>query len=176
MADLGALAPQLGAIARAQGDALSITVYSLNTQRFYGSNPDLPLTMASTFKIPLLLALLAQAESQRRSLTANERALAQAMIEDLDNAAAQAIYADVGYDAGVAQFMAAAGISGLWINTDFFGYSTITSREMVILLTALYNSQILNSADRQFALDLMANMSRPATRRRSSRRRRARRL
>jgi beta-lactamase class A len=158
MADLGALSSQLGTYARAQGDSLSITVYATNSRRFYGSNPDLPLTMASTFKIPLLLALLSQSESQGRSLTDTERVLAQSMIEDSDNDAAQAIYADVGYDTGVAKFMATAGISGLWINTAYFGYSTMTSREMVLLLAALYNGQILNAEDRQFALDLMTHI------------------
>lgn len=158
VADLSALSPHLGALAAAQSDSVGIAVYLPDDGRYYVDNPDLPLTTASTFKVPILLTLLWQSEQQGRGLTSGEQNLAAAMIDASDNDAASALYAEIGYDAGVNAFMAAAGIGGLIVNTAAFGESTMTPRAMTQLLAALWGGAILTGPDRQYALDLMSHV------------------
>ncbi len=156
--DLGALSPQLGTFAHNQGGGAAVAVYVPDLNRYYVYNPNAQMIAASTFKIPILLTLLSQAESQRRGLTGDEQADAQSMIEYSGNDAAAALYADVGYDAGIERFMASVGLT-ITINTNGFGYSTMTAMTMTRLLDDLRAGRILDAVDRQYALNLMSNVS-----------------
>ncbi len=159
IADLGALSPYLNHLAQSQGSALAVEVAIPDADRVYGYNTNQPIVMASTFKIPLLMTLLKQVEAQGRSLNPTEDSLAQAMIEESDNDAAAAIYAEVGFDTGVNAFLQSIGINGITINTDGFGYSTATPDAMIALLKALWSGHVLSDIDRQYMLDLMGHIA-----------------
>ena len=156
--DLAALAPQLGQFANGQGGNVAVAVYVPDLNRYYVYNATAGMVMASTFKVPILLTLLSQAESQGRGLTSDEQAQAQAMIEVSDNDAATALYAEIGYNVGIDDFMSAAGLS-LAVDGDGFGYSTIAPLTMVQLLDGLRAGRFLNAADQQYALGLLSNVA-----------------
>lgn len=158
MADLGALSPRLGAYVQGLGDDASVAVYVPDQKVYYEYNPRQQAKMASTFKVPILLTLLSQVEAQGRSLTSDEMALAQTMIENSDNDAATALYQEINYNIGINQFMYQANISGLEINGDAFGDSVITPTAMTQLLNALWFGKILTASDRTYALGLMENV------------------
>lgn len=158
IADLAALTPQLGAFAQQQGNSAAVAVYVPDLNRYYVYNQDAPMVMASTFKVPILLTLLSQAEGQGRGLTGDEQAAAQSMIENSDNDAATTLYAEIGYNTGIDQFMASAGLA-LTVNTAGFGDSTITPLAMTQLLDDLRAGRFLSPADRQYALSLLGNVA-----------------
>lgn len=158
LADLGALTPQLNILAQQQQQALGIVVYVPEENRTYAFNPGVPITIASTIKVPILMALLKLAESQGRSLTPDEQGLAEAMIERSDNDAATVLYQEINYDTGLNAFFQAIGISGFQLNNTAFGLSTATPEAMVQVLAALLNTSVLTDSDRQYVLDLMGHV------------------
>lgn len=157
-ADLGALSPRLGAYVQGLGDDAAVAVYVPDQQAYFIYNPNQQAKMASTFKVPILLTLLSQVEAQGRTLTGDEMALAQNMIENSDNDAATALYQEINYNIGIIQFMDQADIAGLAINGDAFGDSVITPTAMTQLLTALWSGRILSAPDRTYALGLMEHV------------------
>lgn len=158
MADLAALSPQLATDTQAQGGNVGVSIYAPNLNRYYGANDGQGFEMASTFKVPILLALLRQDEANNQPISASDQSLASAMIEASDNDAATTLYQEIDYNNGVNRLMASLGIGGLTVNTASFGYSTVTPSAMTQLLTALNAGSFLNAADRQYALSLMSNV------------------
>lgn len=158
VADLGALSPEANLFALGQGDDLGIAIYAPALNRTFLYNADANIVMGSTFKLPILLTLLSQAEAQGRTLTQSEQDAAEAMIEVSDNDAATLLYDEINYNVGINDLMQSLGITGLQINGEAFGYSTITPRAMTQLLTALDAGTFLNATDRAYVLDLMSHV------------------
>lgn len=156
--DLGGLDPSLESYVSSQGTNLGVVVYSPDIHRYFVYNPNQGFDVASTFKVPLLVTLLWQDEKQGISLSASDQQLTQTMIEESDNDAATTIYGEVDYDTGVDSMMSALGITGLSINTDMFGYSTISPMAMAQLLSAVRAGQILNASDRAYMYSLMSSI------------------
>jgi beta-lactamase class A len=114
---------------------------------------------ASVVKVTILGALLRKAEEQHRYLTGNEATLATAMITRSDNNAASALWADVGrsylqHFLNLAQMrQTALGPGGYW------GLTQITAHNEVILLRLLLHpNSVLDTASRNYALNLMAHV------------------
>jgi beta-lactamase class A len=114
---------------------------------------------ASVVKVTILGALLRKAEGQHRYLTGNEATLATAMITRSDNNAASALWADVGrsylqHFLNLAQMrQTALGPGGYW------GLTQITAHNEVILLRLLLHpNSVLDTASRNYALNLMAHV------------------
>ena len=114
---------------------------------------------ASVVKVTILGALLRKAQDQHRYLTSHEAALATAMITRSDNNAASALWAELGrsylqHFLNLAQMrQTALGPSGYW------GLTQITAHNEVILLRLLLHpNQVLNTASRNYALNLMAHV------------------
>jgi beta-lactamase class A len=158
-ADLAALSPDLAQYVNSlQKQEAGVAIYSPDTHRFYGSNADGDFTTASTFKIPILITLLSQIEKQKRQLTADEDLAARQMIQVSSNDAASTLYADINYSIGIQTLMDSLGITGLKIDFDSWGFSTVTPRAMTQLLTAVATGRVLTPADRQYAYSLMSNI------------------
>lgn len=157
-ADLAALSPDLAAAAGKLGNNVAVAVGVPALNRYYLANNQLAIPMASTFKLPILLTLISQAEQQHRSLTDSESSLAAPMIENSDNDSAAILYEEIGYDTGVDAFLNGAGVTGISVNTDAFGYSTAPPLALAELLNHLWNGSLVNTADRQYTLDLMSNV------------------
>jgi beta-lactamase class A len=158
IAGLDALAPRLLADAQAYGANIGMAIYDPANGHYYAYNGAEELETASMIKVPILLTLLHEAEAQGRGLTATEQAEATAMIEESDNDAEIALYAEVGgYDA-VMGYMRSIGITDLDFDDGSPGFSTFTALSSVRLMEDLRAARILTPADCQYALSLMANV------------------
>jgi beta-lactamase class A len=114
---------------------------------------------ASVVKVTILGALLRKVQEQHRYLTSREATLATAMITKSDNNAASALWSDVGrsylqHFLNLAQMrQTALGPSGYW------GLTQITAHNEVLLLRLLLHpNQVLSTASRNYALNLMAHV------------------
>jgi beta-lactamase class A len=123
----------------------------LNNSRHFDS--------ASVVKVTILGALLRKALDQHRYLTGTEASRARAMITRSDNNAASALWARVGRSS-LQRFLNLArmtqtslGPGGVW------GLTQITARDEVLLLRLLLHpNAVLDTASRNYALSLMAQV------------------
>lgn len=115
---------------------------------------------ASIVKVDILAALLLEAQQQGRGLTADERTSATAMIEQSDNDAADALWADIGGAAGLNAANAVFGLTSTTPGTDtYWGLTTTTPDDQLHLLSAVTSdSSVLNSDARTYLLDLMGSV------------------
>ncbi|MFJ8141220.1 serine hydrolase [Streptomyces sp. NPDC096013] len=100
---------------------------------------DLPYDTASIVKVDILSALLLQAQDAGRTLTQQERTLAEAMIEHSDNDAANALWREIGLAPGLKAANKRLGLSstvggtgGLW------GLTRTTAIDQIGLLRAVF--------------------------------------
>lgn len=158
-ASLEALSSRFVTLLPSLGDRLAVSVSVPELNRTFTNNGSVPIVMASTFKIPIMLTVFYQAEQTHQPLSAEQYVLLQTMIEESDNEAATILYSQIGFDTGILQFLQAAGFDSIHINTVSFGFSTGTSDLMVHLLTGLQQGTILTASDRAMAIDLMSHVT-----------------
>jgi beta-lactamase class A len=111
---------------------------------------------ASVVKVTILAALLRDAQRTRRDLTKRETRLATAMITKSDNAAASALWRQLG-PAKVRGFLKAAGMplttpgpGGAW------GLTQVTAQDELRLMTLVTDpNSVLSDASRGFILERM---------------------
>ncbi len=114
---------------------------------------------ASAVKATILAALLRKAHAEHRALTARERRLAWRMITESDNAAATALWYDVGrYRLG--RFLRLAGMRQTGLGpSGYWGLTQITARDELLLLRHLLQpNPVLTKAARRYELHLMARV------------------
>lgn len=157
-ASFDALSPSLAAYLAGFGDRVGAVLYDETRQQYYTYNPDVQFTVASSVKVPIMLTLLAMIEGQGRDLSDGEMYLLTTMIENSDNDSAQALWEEIGGVDTVSSFLRGAGIAGFSGNLDAWGYSTISPRAMVQLLSLLHDGKILTPQHRALALSLMENI------------------
>ncbi len=114
---------------------------------------------ASVVKVTILGALLRLALDQRRYLTSTEAAEARAMITRSDNAAASALWAELG-TTHLQHFLDLAGMKQTVLGPDgYWGLTQITAHDQMLLLRLLlYKNSVLDSPSRSYALSLMAQV------------------
>jgi Beta-lactamase enzyme family len=142
-------------------------VYDLRTGHEWTVGQGNAQAEASIVKLDILEALLAQRPPG--GLPANDAALARKMIEDSDNDAATALWGLVGGGKGVATYNAQAGLArttpSACVQCPGFpwpgwGLTTTTPHDQITLLRQLFTSGgQLTSADRQYALSLLENVT-----------------
>ncbi|HEV2236604.1 MAG TPA: serine hydrolase [Ktedonobacterales bacterium] len=157
-AAMDALSPDLAAYLAGLGGNVGVVVNDVSRGITYSYNGDGAFTVASSVKVPIMLALLTQLEAQHRGPDDNEMGLLTTMIENSNNDSAQALYEEIGDAPGLSAFMQGVGISGLDAAAGAWGWSTITPTAMVRLLGLLQAGAILTPADRALALNLMENV------------------
>jgi hypothetical protein len=122
--------------------------------------PATPEVTASSVKVDILTTLLAQDQATGQSLTSEQHALSQAMIEDSDNDDAQTLWDEEGGAEAVETFDTAAGLT----QTDpdsagYWGLSTTTVADQVQLLRTLaYPNAVLTPASQSYELGLMSHV------------------
>jgi hypothetical protein len=146
-------------------------VYDLRTGREWTVGQGNAQAEASIVKVDILETLLAQRPPG--GLSDNDAALARKMIEDSDNDAATALWGLVGGGKGVGTFNTQAGLAATTPSACVqcpgfpwpgWGLTTTTPHDQITLLRQLFSSGgQLSSADRQFALSLLENVT-PAQR------------
>lgn len=137
---------------------VGVEVYDVTRQRFYTSHSTTQFLTASSIKVPIMLAFFGMTESQGREPDDDEMNLLTAMIEHSDNDAASALYNEINGAEGLANYLQQIGVSGLAPEDGTWGYSQITPKAMVDLLTHLQQGTILTADDRATALDLMQHI------------------
>jgi beta-lactamase class A len=141
-----------------QGSRVSAVVYDLTGDRYYLFNVPKLFYMASSVKVPIMLALFSQLEQQHREPNAGEMSLLTTMIENSDNDSAQALFDEIGGAPGLDNFMHAVNIANFSAFQHAWGYSTVSPLAMVRLLALLHDGTILTAEDRGLALGLMENI------------------
>jgi Beta-lactamase enzyme family len=112
---------------------------------------------ASAIKVTILAALLLKCQEEDRNLTASEAHLAWLMITQSDNAAATALWNDVGY-AGMQHFLNVAGMRQTKLNPAW-GLTLLTAHDETRLLHLLSApKKVLTQAHRIYVRRLMASV------------------
>jgi beta-lactamase class A len=114
---------------------------------------------ASVVKVTILGALLRRAHDRHRYLTRTEAALAWAMITRSDNAAASALWAEVGRRS-LQHFLKLAGMRHTILDPGgAWGLTEITAADEALLLRLLLTqNRVLSTSARDYALSLMAHV------------------
>jgi beta-lactamase class A len=129
---------------------------------------DAPYDTASIIKVDILAALLLQAQDAGRQLTAQERALAEPMIRNSDNAATNVLWRKIGRAPGLEAANKRLGLTstkggpgGKW------GLTQTTASDQVRLLLAVFDtagtskahSSALNAESRAYITSLMSRVA-----------------
>jgi beta-lactamase class A len=152
------LSSQLMSYLAGQGGHVSAVVYDVTDNRYYLYNVPKLFYMASSVKVPIMLAFLTQLEQQHREPNAEELSLLTTMIENSDNNSAQTLFDEIGGAPALDNFMRLINIANFSAFQDAWGYSTVSPLAMVRLLALLDNGTILTAEDRNLALNLMENI------------------
>lgn len=143
----------------AQPDVLTASVYDVLTGQSWTIDPSSVQHTASIVKVEILAALLDDEQRDHVKMPSATRELATEMIEDSDNDAAQALYVEVGQEPGLAAFNQLIGLTGTAANWAWgFTDTTALDQARVVRLFADPN-RVLDSASRQFGLDLMRHVA-----------------
>lgn len=137
---------------------VEIAVHSEETGDTYTwSNAQQPRTysMASTVKVSILAQLL---HNRGGALSSGEQALAERMIEQSDNSAAQSLFNIVG-SSGLNTLFSSLGMTHSTTASGGWGRTQTTPADQVILLNNIYyGSNYLNDASRSTISDLMSKV------------------
>ncbi|MFJ1564499.1 serine hydrolase [Streptomyces erythrochromogenes] len=116
---------------------------------------------ASIVKVDILAALLLQADDDGRSLTAQERQWATVMIENSDNAAANALWDAIGGGQGLAKANARLGLTETVPGDGaYWGLTRTTPDDQLRLLRAVFGEDSVLSADaREYLCGLMGSIA-----------------
>jgi len=145
-------------------------VYDVGTGQTWRLGLGQPQAEASVVKLDVLETLLAERDQdQETGLSASDQSLAEEMIEDSDNAAATSLWYEVGGAARIRSFNTEAGLthtapSPCVVCAGFswpgWGLTTTTPDDQIALLRQLVTpSTLLTSAERDYALSLMENVT-----------------
>lgn len=150
------LSPSLASYLNGIGNNVGAIVYDVTRQRYYSYNADTQFMVASSMKVPIMLTFLNMTEQQNREPNDQEMQLLTTMIENSNNDSASVLFHNsIGGAAGADSYMQQLGIKDFSADDGSWGYSLITPRSMVKLLTLLQTGKILTAQDRQLALSLM---------------------
>ncbi len=141
-------------------------VYDVRTGQIWRLGQGRPQAEASVVKLDVLETLLAERGS---ALSAGDQSLAQQMIEDSDNDAANSLWYEVGGAARIRSFNTKAGLtqttpSPCVVCAGFawpgWGLSTTTPADQIALLRKLITpGSLLTGAERGYALSLLKNVT-----------------
>jgi hypothetical protein len=112
---------------------------------------------ASVVKVIILAALLRELQSDHDDLTSRQAVLAQEMITESSNAAASALWEQVG-QAGLSGFLSAAGMTRTELGPGgYWGLTEVNPHDEMLLLRLLISpNDVLDRWSRDCALRLMA--------------------
>ena len=145
-------------------------VYDIGTGRTWNLGHGSPQAEASVVKLDILETLLAErGQGSGTGLSASDQSLAEQMIENRDNTAANSMWYASGGPARIGAFNARAGLtrtvpSSCVVCPGFawpgWGLTTTTPDDQISLLKQLVTpGSLLSGADRDYALSLMENVT-----------------
>lgn len=138
------------------------------TQKPVVYGEDVPYDTASIVKVDILATLLLQAQDAGRPLTTQERALADPMIRHSDNAAANALWPEIGEAPGLAAANKRLGLTGTKGGPGAkWGLTRTTASDQIRLLRAVFTTRqtpnakpaALSEKSRSYIRTLMAHVA-----------------
>lgn len=157
-ASLDALDSALASYVGGLGDRVGVEVDDLTRRVTYSDDATRGFIVASSIKVPIMLAFLTKLEAAHREPTATEMTLLRTMIENSNNDSAQDLYEAIGDAPGMTAYMRSLGIGGLIANHGAWGWSTITPAAMIAILGRLEAGTVLTAHDRTLALELLEHV------------------
>jgi beta-lactamase class A len=149
-----------------RGGQVTVALYDAKTNRTWVLNPQYKEDTASIVKVQIMGALLYQLHGQLPA--GNEASLMQAMIEQSDNDAATALFAQAGGPPGVSKFDVTAGLTGTTPHSAAdipgtpwpgWGLTTTTALDQVRLVkTFVFPNHVLPNTARLYGLRLMESV------------------
>lgn len=147
---------------------VTAAVFDVRRKKMWLLHPGRREYTASIVKVQIMGALLRQAEQTGKPLSAGQRALMTAMIENSDNTAATTLWNQAGGPAGIGQFDRSVGMHQTVPSTLQFipgtqlpgwGLTTTSAKDQVTLVSKFaYPNLVFNDADRQYGLSLMRHI------------------
>jgi len=167
-------ADPLGAAARSflstRSGTVSAAVYDARSGLTWTIGRGKPQAEASIVKVDILETLLAQHRADGVTLSARDKSLAAAMIEDSDNDAATALWDRAGGARGISSFNASVGLADTTPSSCVacpgfawpgWGLSTTTATDQLALLRELLRpNSLLTDTQRDYAISLMEHVTR----------------
>jgi beta-lactamase class A len=149
----------LAAYLSSRGKHAAAGIVDLNTGAKVMYNASQQFETASIVKVDILSTLLWKLQKSNGHLSTSQRSLATRMITQSDNAAASALWTQIGKGSGLAAANRAFGLThttpgsgGSW------GLTRTTVADQLRLLTVLSTSGPLSSTSRAYVLGLMARV------------------
>ncbi|WP_021593971.1 serine hydrolase [Actinomadura welshii] len=136
-----------------------IMATDLKTGLAFGENEQERFVSASVMKVDILASLLLQRQRDQRRLSDGQRDLAERMIRESDNSAADALYSAAGGGAGVRKANAAFGLKQTKPFPGSWGSSWTSPADQVRLLRHLASDRsALKAPGRRYILGLMGSV------------------
>jgi len=144
---------------RGRSSAVGLTVDDQVTGVTCKLHPHWHIDSASVVKVTILSALLRKLQEQHRSLTAQQRQLATAMITVSDNNAASTLWEETGHPS-LQHFLNLAGMTETVLGPDgYWGLTQITAHdELTLLMLLTSKNSVLSATSCNFVLYLMAHV------------------
>jgi Beta-lactamase enzyme family len=153
----------------ARAGVILAAVYDLRTGQTWQLGRGQPQDEASVVKLDVLETLLSERDRAGTGLSADDRSLAEQMIEDSDNDAATSLWDEVGGASSIRSYNSAAGLADTIPSSCVtcpgfpwpgWGLTTTVPRDQLTLLRALVEpNSLLTNAERSYALSLMENVT-----------------
>ncbi|MSP22177.1 MAG: hypothetical protein EXR66_04060 [Dehalococcoidia bacterium] len=156
---LDELAPGVADIIEASGGSVTAAVVVPEYRTIYVANPEVAVPMASIVKLVIMLAVLDAAESEGRTVTAEEIALLDPMVTWSDNDSATWLWDQLGGAAGIDAYLERVVGGGIVPDPWAWGDSRASGAGVAILLARLAFADLVSSDDRALALNLLAHVS-----------------
>lgn len=138
---------------------MGASVFDWNTKVWCSYAGARTFDSASIIKATTVATMLWQAQKAGRALTATEQSWARAAITRSDNAAQSAMWAHVGYGAGVKKFLKAAKMNQTKVSPGgSWGLTQVTAHDQVVLLRVLADPGLLSGSRRNYELKLMRSV------------------
>jgi hypothetical protein len=153
-------AAQLTAVSAGQpSGAVSVAATNLSTGASYSWGAASGMVTASVVKLDTLETLLLQHIQKGTPLSSSEDSLAESMIENSDNDAADELWGDIGSDPAVTAANKIFGLTSTVVGTDYYwGLTTTSAADQVLLLRQLVGKTALDAASQAYALGLMRDV------------------
>ncbi len=153
------LAAAIGAYVATRADNVTAAVYDVTTGATYTYRPGVVEHTASTLKVDILATLLSQTQADG-PLSPADQALAQPMIEESLDSAADVLWSRLG-PGPVGALERAVGMTNTVPATDgIWGTTTTTALDRLDMIRAVaFANPVLTDASRSYLLSLMENVT-----------------
>ena len=150
--------PVLAAYLRNRTNVVTAAVYDVKSGVTFTYHNGIRERTASIVKIDILADLLYESQQHDRPLTAKQQSLAYSMIEDSNDQAASALWAQIGGRAAIDAFNAMIGFKDTIPSWSWGDIETTPRDQLQLLKVIALPNAFLDSASRLYETDLMLNV------------------